>query len=109
MAFDENNPKYHMKPEEQQITSSKTIDEVRNGFKPVATVRVSFGGYGMDLSTHIAYALSEGKHDLYVKPTPVVAMDILREAILKDDQLAIGMALGLAGLAKERLALQEKK
>lgn len=33
--------------------------------KPVATVRVTHKGYGMELSTYVAYALPEGVHDLY--------------------------------------------
>jgi hypothetical protein len=33
--------------------------------KPVATVRVTAGGYGMELSKYIAYALPEGLHELY--------------------------------------------
>lgn len=38
--------------------------------KPVATVRVTHKGYAMELSTYIAYALPEGKHDLYAAPQP---------------------------------------
>lgn len=36
--------------------------------KPVAKVRVTHKGYGMELSTYIAYALPEGMHDLYAAP-----------------------------------------
>lgn len=36
--------------------------------KPVATVRVTHGGYGMELSKHIAYHLPEGLHDVYAEP-----------------------------------------
>ncbi|HHT8903983.1 TPA: Lar family restriction alleviation protein [Burkholderia cenocepacia] len=46
------------------------------GAKSVATVRVTNGGYGMELSTHVAYALPEGHHELYARapaqaPEPV--------------------------------------
>jgi len=37
------------------------------GAKPVATVRVTNKGYAMHLSTYVAYALPEGKHDLYAR------------------------------------------
>ncbi|MBR8248638.1 hypothetical protein [Burkholderia cenocepacia] len=37
------------------------------GAKSVATVRVTNGGYGMELSTHVAYALPEGHHELYAR------------------------------------------
>ncbi|MGU7780492.1 hypothetical protein [Burkholderia sp. PU8-34] len=38
--------------------------------KSVATVRVKHGGYAMELSTHVAYALPEGMHELYAAPQP---------------------------------------
>lgn len=41
--------------------------------KSVATVRVTNGGYAMALSTYVAYALPEGKHDLYATPRPAQA------------------------------------
>lgn len=48
------------------------------GAKPVAVVRVRHGGYGMELSEYVAYALPEGLHDLYTTPeaqaAPVAAM-----------------------------------
>jgi hypothetical protein len=37
--------------------------------KPVATVRVTSKGYGMELSTYVAYALPEGMHDLFAAPS----------------------------------------
>lgn len=37
--------------------------------RKVATVRVTNKGYGMALSTYIAYALPEGLHDLYAAPS----------------------------------------
>ena len=37
--------------------------------EPVATVRVVHGGYGMVLSTFVAYALQEGTHELFAQPT----------------------------------------
>ncbi|ESZ63758.1 hypothetical protein NL532_32055 [Mesorhizobium sp. C120A] len=36
--------------------------------RSVATVRVTHGGFGMELSTHVAYALPEGLHDLFASP-----------------------------------------
>ncbi|KWD53407.1 hypothetical protein WL67_15965 [Burkholderia ubonensis] len=54
-----------------------TIDQIvgrmpkaahRASDKPVATVRVTNGGYAMTLSTYVAYALPEGKHELFARP-----------------------------------------
>ena len=40
--------------------------------KPVATLRVDCAGYGVYLSTYVAYALPEGMHDVYVRPQPAI-------------------------------------
>lgn len=41
--------------------------------EPIATVKVTNNGYGMMLSTYVAYALPEGFHDLYATPQPFPA------------------------------------
>lgn len=50
--------------------------------KPVATVRVTHKGYGMKLSTYVAYALPEGMHDVYAVPQPAAVPDEARECLL---------------------------
>lgn len=47
--------------------------------RPVAMVRVTHGGYGMELSTYIAYALPEGMHDLYAAPVAAPELDVEAE------------------------------
>jgi len=42
---------------------------------PVATVHVTHGGFGMELETHIAYALPVGTHSLYAAP-PAQGVDL---------------------------------
>lgn len=51
--------------------------------KPVVTVRVTHEGYAMVLSTYIAYALPEGKHDLYAKPQATAKAS----CVLTDEQV----------------------
>ncbi|WP_175716555.1 hypothetical protein [Burkholderia anthina] len=53
----------------------RTIADARfkNGTTSVATVRVTHGGYGMELSTYVTYALPEGVHKLYAAPQSVLA------------------------------------
>lgn len=40
--------------------------------EPVATLRITHGGYGAVLSTHVAYALPEGTHDVYARPQTAI-------------------------------------
>jgi hypothetical protein len=42
---------------------------------PVATVHVTHGGFGMELATHVAYALPVGTHSLYGAP-PTQGIDL---------------------------------
>lgn len=44
------------------------IASAEEAAKSVATVRVTHKGYAMELSSHVAYALSEGVHGLYAHP-----------------------------------------
>jgi hypothetical protein len=54
----------------------------QGNLRSVATVRVTNNGYGMELSTYIAYALPEGMHELYAAPVQVV--DVARDAAQPD-------------------------
>lgn len=40
----------------------------QDAVEPIATVWVTRGGYGMELSTHVAYVLPDGNHLLYATP-----------------------------------------
>lgn len=53
--------------------------------RPVATLRVTNEGYGVDLSTYVAYALPEGLHDVYAAPPPSAQADVaaVNEALEK--------------------------
>jgi hypothetical protein len=55
----------------QQLAAS--ADKTAVTVQPVAKVRVRNKGYGMELSTYVAYALPEGMHDLYAAPQPQAA------------------------------------
>ena len=44
--------------------------QAQGGGEPVATVRVTHGGFGMELSTHVAYALPEGTHEVFAAAPP---------------------------------------
>jgi hypothetical protein len=47
------------------VTSPAPIASSAEAAKSVATVRVTHKGYAMELSSHVAYVLSEGVHELY--------------------------------------------
>lgn len=63
--------------------------------EPVATVRVTHKGYGMTLSTYVAYALPEGMHDLYVASPAVAPVASVKEALRCLEELA-NMPLGIS-------------
>ncbi|WP_369952339.1 hypothetical protein [Ralstonia syzygii] len=66
-----------LSPEKKAIAFARDIERAalraQADAQPVATVRVTHKGYGMELSTYVAYALSEGKHDLYTHPAAEAA------------------------------------
>jgi hypothetical protein len=49
-------------------TPPAPIASAEEAAKSVATVRVTHKGYAMELSSYVAYALSEGVHELYTHP-----------------------------------------
>ena len=58
----------------RELLSASIADTA--GAKPVATVRVTHDGHGMELRTYVACALPDGKHNLFAAPpAPSVADD----------------------------------
>lgn len=73
----------HMLPAELhalcEAAANVGAEKAREQQEPVAVVRVTHGGYGMELSGHVAYKLPEGLHKVYTTPQPA-AQDKLRVA-----------------------------